>query len=300
LDILVLKLDHRGDYLLAEISFRTLRMAFPNANITLICGTWNADAAKASGLFNDVIPFNFFPEDQSSVEYSRRESLFVEFEALIRGRRFDVAVDLRIESDTRHLVRYIECTYKAGFDAANDFPWLDIRLGLRSPTTEGRITQSFIDLTKFESRIGYRERYTIFFREDADFVPNTCLIWGPYIDFVEGEYEFEFHIAAHGKERLVNYDICTDYGNKIVAAGTLTAGHYLYPKIQLNFVTPAAGVEFRFHSGKDRVGDWSFSGIGWRRSGLHIGIHQKEMMYLLAQLVIMRLQFPYSHEVYTQ
>lgn len=61
--VIVLKLDHRGDFLMAGEAFKILRRAFEKAELSLVCGSWNVNEARSSRLFEEVIPFDFFPED---------------------------------------------------------------------------------------------------------------------------------------------------------------------------------------------------------------------------------------------
>ena len=61
--IILVKLDHRGDFMMAKDAFKMFRDGFKKAEITLVCGSWNVAEAKGSGLFDRVMPFDFFPED---------------------------------------------------------------------------------------------------------------------------------------------------------------------------------------------------------------------------------------------
>ena len=60
--IVVLKLDHRGDFILATAAFEAVRSAFPNAHITVVCGPWNVAEAEGGGMFDRVLGLAFFPE----------------------------------------------------------------------------------------------------------------------------------------------------------------------------------------------------------------------------------------------
>ena len=64
--IVILKLDHRGDFLLATEAFQILRETYRAAHITLVCGAWNVAGAESSGFFDKVVAFDFFPEDSSA------------------------------------------------------------------------------------------------------------------------------------------------------------------------------------------------------------------------------------------
>ena len=78
--IILLKLDHRGDFMMATEAFRTFRDAFKDAEITLVCGSWNVGEAKRSGYFDKTVPFDFFPVDDSArLAMASREVLVKKF-----------------------------------------------------------------------------------------------------------------------------------------------------------------------------------------------------------------------------
>src|SRR5580704_2911909 len=64
--LLVTKLDHVGDFLIALPALEKLRATFPKDHITLVCGSWNTELARASGVANEVRPYDFFPENAAS------------------------------------------------------------------------------------------------------------------------------------------------------------------------------------------------------------------------------------------
>jgi ADP-heptose:LPS heptosyltransferase len=113
--ILILKLDHIGDFIVALPALEHLRASWPTANITLICASWNRDWAQASGLFDTVIPFDFFTSTNAEWRGATAEQ-FAAFEALRPG-SFDLAIDLRHDPDTRMLLGQIDATFRAGFYA---------------------------------------------------------------------------------------------------------------------------------------------------------------------------------------
>ena len=60
--ILLLKLDHIGDFVMTLDAFRLIRDTWPRADITLVCGPWNKSIAERSGLFDTVVSCNFYPD----------------------------------------------------------------------------------------------------------------------------------------------------------------------------------------------------------------------------------------------
>jgi len=109
--ILVLKLDHIGDFLLAMPALALLRRSFPRARITLLCASWNTGIARKTGLFDTIIPFDFFPGQADAyrrrIDPRRVEELNLPM--------FDLAIDLRVDEDTRVLMRHVSARCKAGY-----------------------------------------------------------------------------------------------------------------------------------------------------------------------------------------
>ena len=130
--ILCLKLDHIGDMIVADFSIRLLRKYFPSAHITLICGPWNASLAARLGVANEVIPINMFhsqgseQHDHKSAQKARQRGLD-ELKKLDLG-LFDLAIDLRVDEDTRDLLKLFDATVYAGIGNLERFQFLDISL----------------------------------------------------------------------------------------------------------------------------------------------------------------------------
>ena len=129
--ILLLKLDHIGDMVLAMRAMLLVRKAWPDAHITLVCGPWNVALARQLGLFDSIIAYRFFseaaPDAQAAV--SDRHAAFA---ALDLGEPFDLAIDMRYDQDTRPLLEAIDARFRAGYSARN----LKTALNLELPTTE--------------------------------------------------------------------------------------------------------------------------------------------------------------------
>ena len=121
--IILLKLDHRGDFLMANEAFSMLRSAFSSSEITLVCGSWNVAEANKSGLFDRIMPFDFFPEDASArLQMESQKVLSENFAKQLSGKSYDLAVDLRLHDDTRDVLQLIKARNHAGFDRYDRFP----------------------------------------------------------------------------------------------------------------------------------------------------------------------------------
>jgi ADP-heptose:LPS heptosyltransferase len=136
--ICVLKLDHIGDFVMALPALASLRGKFPNADISLICGPWATEIAKSTGLFDSVNDFAFFAEasgevarnSDSAIRRLRIQHDFGRFIATTRRERFDLAIDLRHDPDTRQLLTAIPAQVTAGFGTTREFPFLHICLAM--------------------------------------------------------------------------------------------------------------------------------------------------------------------------
>lgn len=114
--ILLLKLDHIGDFVLSLAGFETIRLAFPDAHITLVCAPWATAWAGATGFFERVVPFAFFTQQREDWR-GAGNTVFSAYDALNLG-TFDLAVDLRHDPDTRPLLARTAATFRAGYYAS--------------------------------------------------------------------------------------------------------------------------------------------------------------------------------------
>ncbi|WCT74843.1 glycosyltransferase [Sphingomonas naphthae] len=115
LNILLLKLDHIGDFLISLEAFRHVRTTWPEARITLVCGPWNKDLAQSCGLFDEIVPCDFLPE--AGADYDKdalhKEGL-AKFRACPLG-SYDIAADFRYYEDTRFLLNYVDANRRVGY-----------------------------------------------------------------------------------------------------------------------------------------------------------------------------------------
>jgi len=126
--ILVVKVDHIGDFFTAIPAIRRLKEIFPSAGIHVL-------ASRAVRAFADMEPsidafseFEFFhpvsalgPRQIGPEEYRALRERLAPY-------RFDLAVDLRKHPDTRQLLRFTSARFLAGYDSMGRFPFLDIAL----------------------------------------------------------------------------------------------------------------------------------------------------------------------------
>ncbi|AYJ87115.1 glycosyltransferase family 9 protein [Sphingomonas paeninsulae] len=116
--ILLLKLDHIGDFFVSVRAMVMLRDAWPDAFITLVCGPWNVQLAKQLNIFDEIRAYSFFTAKTGEEEFDWDAK---DWAARCDGIRaldlgaFDLAVDLRHDVDTRPILTRIETKLRAGF-----------------------------------------------------------------------------------------------------------------------------------------------------------------------------------------
>jgi ADP-heptose:LPS heptosyltransferase len=124
--ILALKLDHIGDFITAFPALRLLKERFPHASLTVLTPKASLAVAGLEPAIDASIEFSFFNPHS---ELGARVIEETELHALpdrLRALRFDLAIDLRMQADTRHMLRYTGAALLAGFDCGGRFPWLDV------------------------------------------------------------------------------------------------------------------------------------------------------------------------------
>ncbi len=296
--ILLLKLDHRGDFLMATEAFKIFREGFEGAHITLVCGSWNVAEAENSGFFDEIIPFDFFPEDDSArVETAPREVLTKKFARAFRDKTYDLAVDLRLYDDSRELLRAIKARNRAGFDRYDSFPWLSIRMNSPSATVDDRVEQGVFTANQFFTSVGKHRTYEI--KADASYRPGDreIILWGPYQELRPGHYQFECLIEPLADDFETAFDIVTDSGTRTIAAGMLPIARARHPQFDFRLDEGLQSFEFRLvASPAFEVKPFRFLGIRFVRQSAIRGVHQSEAMALLAHLVRLRLHDAYVVE----
>jgi ADP-heptose:LPS heptosyltransferase len=249
--LLVLKLDHYGDFLIGLPALQRLRQAFPADHMTLVCGSWNVRLAKQLGVADEVHAYDFFPENGALWNGKPFENL-EHFREICR-QPFDIAVDLRVDEDTRFLLKHVEAATKCGIGSRARHPFLDILL---PPQFERRDTDGqwiLIEPHRFQSRMPFR---TPLFHENDFSVNNTHLVFGPDVVLPPGR------VRAHFGLRLLTpfppfpgvwivIDVAREEGTRIDAAATLSwtrSGDPRRAHLEFTNREPGAAYEFRVHA----------------------------------------------------
>ncbi|HXZ15596.1 MAG TPA: hypothetical protein VEH77_06440 [Roseiarcus sp.] len=297
--VAVVKLDHRGDFTMAGEAFKILRSAFPAAEMTLVCGSWNVSEAERRGLFDEIVAFDLFPEDDSAkLEAPPREAMLASFARRMEGRRFDLAIDLRLYDDSRDVLKAIDAHHRAGFDRYDAFPWLNIRMNLPSATVDDRAEGGVIAANKFHMANGEHRTFEIVFERSLPMQELRSIVWGPYQKLSPGRYQFEVLVEPLSADFEIPYDIVKDSGTRTVTAGVLFVERGRFPRLELPVDEPIAEFEFRmFGSPAFEVKPFRFMGLRYTRPSVVRGAHQSEAMALLAHLAELRLRNAYVTEL---
>jgi len=126
--ILVVKLDHIGDFVTALPPIRRLKKLFPQARITVLAGPASRAFISLEPCIDEFIPFAFFHARSQLGERELTKDDYQELAEQLRPHRFDLAVDLRKHVSTRDVLKYTGARFLAGFDYQGQFPFLDIAL----------------------------------------------------------------------------------------------------------------------------------------------------------------------------
>jgi ADP-heptose:LPS heptosyltransferase len=132
--ILLVKLDHLGDMLVALPAIRQLRQAFPEAEITALVGSWCQPLLANDPAVDRVLCLDFFSADSSRPQVVWTTAERDRIAGWLQGMDFDLAIDLRWDPETRFLLRLCGAPYTAGYAGPNAFPWLTVAVPAQYPT----------------------------------------------------------------------------------------------------------------------------------------------------------------------
>jgi glycosyltransferase involved in cell wall biosynthesis/ADP-heptose:LPS heptosyltransferase len=124
--ILLLKLDHLGDFILAIPAITRLKARYPFADIDLVVGSWSVPLAQSLNIFKNIYTLDYFKKKSSeSATASARviDELLSQF-----GKTYDFAVDLRRQRDTRFILAKMPAAFKVGYESFD--PKVDSQLNV--------------------------------------------------------------------------------------------------------------------------------------------------------------------------
>ena len=286
--LLVMKLDHLGDFIMAIPALERVRRYFPDASIDLLVGSWNVGLASELQLADRVIGFDAFHRNSSEVE-PNVDAMLGLFRTQITD-QYDLAIDLRTDVDTRSLLAAVRAPLKAGIGQRAHFPFLDIALPLEHVRNEAtRPRDDHIPPDRFIIQgAGVRRHFGLY--SDRNTVEREHpIIWGPYLELDPGDYLFDFFIDLQ-QERgsgVLHLDVALDRGHRVAEMFVSGPGsyhlHFRIDRPRTVFEARVATVEgspsvtFGFHGGR------------LIRKGPGNVLHQTEYAVLLVELVRMRI-----------
>ena len=126
--ILVVKVDHIGDFITALPAIRRLKAIFPHSHITAVVAPASQYLANLESSIDETLIFEFFHARSQLGEKEIESQQLRQLGDALAARRFDLAVDLRKHCETRALLQLAQARITAGFDHRSQFSWLDISL----------------------------------------------------------------------------------------------------------------------------------------------------------------------------
>lgn len=284
--ILILKLDHLGDFVMGLPALDRVRSLFPDAHITLVVGSWNLDMAKSLSLADQILCFDAFPRN-SAEEEADVQGKRAQFAALLPD-RYDLAIDLRTDTDTRTLLAQVRAGLKAGIGRKTDFPFLDLPLALEIDRIDRESAREYrLDHHPFSSqdvvrRLSHRAAY-----DGGETEPGRAIIWGPYWRLRAGHYLFEpFLEVPPAAAGLLMLDIAVGFERR--------ARLYIVPgetaRLEFDVAEDDSVFEFRIWAVEETPSPpFSFYGGKLIRQGAPGLLHQSDYLELLVDLIARRV-----------
>ena len=126
--ILAVKLDHIGDFITALPALRRLKQRFPNAELHVLVAKASLALAELEPCIDTAHEFTFFHTRSGEGQRAVTEDELLELRAHLTPYAFDIAIDLRMQPETRRVLQYTGARFLAGFEGMSLFPWLDLAI----------------------------------------------------------------------------------------------------------------------------------------------------------------------------
>ncbi len=238
--ILVLKVDHRGDLVTAVPALEMLRKLAPDAHITLVVSSWNEPFARELGIAEEILILDAIGED-GQIRSSPSDLTAL----LAADRRYDLALDLRVDPDTRFLLRGVPSALKCGFSAHARHAFLDLELvaGEAAPPPREQ------DQPAMPFRVhDLRARPRVVLGKNTVAQATLTCLWSD--EDTSGSGEFQFEIVSHGLAPL-------SIQIEITSSVALLEKAYRAMTLRLPYGSRAISVPVKFRPG-DATGIISF------------------------------------------
>jgi ADP-heptose:LPS heptosyltransferase/GT2 family glycosyltransferase len=163
--ILVMKLDHIGDFIIALPAMRRLKQHFPTATIHVLAARGARAFAESEACIDGFIEFEFFHARSGLGQKELTEEDYAALHARLQPYGFDLAIDLRKHPDTREVLGHVPARFLAGFDHMGQFTFLDIALEWEGDKNLHRkrahVTDDLINLVEAVATAGTQERTSL-------------------------------------------------------------------------------------------------------------------------------------------
>jgi ADP-heptose:LPS heptosyltransferase len=121
-DVVLTKFDELGDMATAIPAIKLLRAAWPQARLTMICFRSRSEVLAPHGLINEFVRID------DDFPMKDKEAFFLEVDRHIKGKEFQVGIDLRHDANTRWLLLRLNICFRAGFSSYRTSFGLDVEL----------------------------------------------------------------------------------------------------------------------------------------------------------------------------
>jgi ADP-heptose:LPS heptosyltransferase len=150
--ILAIKLDQMGDFITSLPALRRIKAIFPAAELTVLASPSSCELAGLEPAIDRTLPFAFF-HPRSALGLNEIEpAALADLSSRLQDEHFDLAIDLRCHAETRPILKDCGATWRAGFDAAFDYPWLDVvamaEPDLQTGAKRTRMADTLLDLVE--------------------------------------------------------------------------------------------------------------------------------------------------------
>ncbi len=150
--ILVVKLDHIGDFLTALPALHRLAARFPQARIDLLAPAASAELARLEPVVSDIAVFEFFHAKSGEGQKAVGDAEYRALHARLAPTAYDMAIDLRMQPETRAVLPHTGAKFLVGYDREEKFGFLDVALvweGDRKLTPKrAHISERLVDLVE--------------------------------------------------------------------------------------------------------------------------------------------------------
>lgn len=140
--ILVVKLDHIGDFISVLPALQRLKACFPTSPLALLCAPFLRDLAASTGLFETIHVYDFFGERRPVAGYAG--ATHVEELKALGLPAYDLVIDFRYDDDARVLLWGVDAQMRVAYAGPQRLP-LDFAVPEIYPLTRPQSAAAALD-----------------------------------------------------------------------------------------------------------------------------------------------------------